>query len=195
MRLTDRGTTGRVVAPGARRVLLAMVVLVAMTGPARAVQGDAERLLERQVKAALLYRFINYVEWPESAFKSPDAPFTIAIAGADLLAAELAAFAFGRRVLDRPLEVRRIRPGEPAKDVHIVFVGRQDAQRLGAILTSVPQNALIVTEWSQALEQGSIINFVLVEGRVRFEVSLDAAQKRNIRLSSRLLSVAHYVRP
>jgi len=66
---------------------------------------------------------------------------------------------------------------------------------LGAILRAAPQNALVVTEWEHALKQGSVINFVIVDGQVRFEISLETAQRRNIRMSSRLLSVAHSVRP
>ena len=155
---------------------------------------SAEAMLERRVKAALLYRFINYVEWPESAFAAPNAPFTIAIAGADALASELADFAAGRTVLNRPLHVRRLRSPESARDAHLVFIGKDDADQIGSILRAVPQNALVVTEWPNALAQGSVINFLLVESQVRFEVSLDTAQKRGIRLSSRLLSVAHNVR-
>jgi hypothetical protein len=59
---------------------------------------------------------------------------------------------------------------------------------------NAPRNALIVTEWDGALAQGSIINFLIVEGRVRFEIALDAAEKRGLRLSSRLLTVAQSVR-
>ena len=154
---------------------------------------DAASVLERRIKAALLYRFINYVEWPDSAFASPSAPFTIAIAGADALAAELADFAAGRSVLNRPLNVRRLRSGESAKDTHIVFVGKEAATGLGAILRALPPSALVVSEWENALRQGSVINFVSVDGQVRFEISLEAAHKRNLRLSSRLLSVAHEV--
>lgn len=195
MKCGARGIAGDDIAARVRLALLAAVLLALAAAPARAVQDEAAGALERRVKAALLYRFINYVEWPQSAFEEPDTPFTIAIAGADVLAAELADFAASRVVLDRPLNVRRLKPGEPAQDVHIVFVGRADAQHLGAILRAVPRSALVVTEWAGALKQGSVINFLLVDGHVRFEVSLNAAQKRNIRLSSRLLSVAHYVRP
>jgi hypothetical protein len=165
------------------------------TGLAASTPEDVARALERRIKAALLYRFINYVEWPDSAFATPGAPFTIAITGAEAVAAELSEFAVGRTVLNRPLAVRRLRGVESVRDVHIVFVGRDEAAQLGAILRAAPQNALVVTEWDNALQQGSVINFVIVDAQVRFEISLETAQRRNIRLSSRLLSVAHSVRP
>jgi hypothetical protein len=179
----------------ARCAFVILLWLFSTAGPARGAQEEPADLLERRVKAALLYRFINYVEWPESAFTGPNAPFTIAIAGADRLASELADFATGRTVLNRPLSVRRLQPAEPAKDSHIVFVAKQQASQFAAILRAVPQNTLVVTEWDSALGEGSVINFRVVDGQVRFEVSLEAAQKRSIRLSSRLLSVAHDVRP
>ena len=168
--------------------------LCAASGMAAGATDEAASLLERRIKAALLYRFINYVEWSDAAFASPGAPFTIAIAGADGLAAELAEFAAGRTVLNRPLNVRRLRGAEAAKDAHIVFVGKEDAAHFGAIVRALPQSVLVVTEWENALRQGSVINFLTVEGQVRFEVSLEAAQRRNLRLSARLLSVAFAVR-
>ena len=145
------------------------------------------------MKAALLYRFINYVEWPDAIFSSPSAPFTIGIAGDDLLAAELAEFAASRKVMNRPLAVRRRTPNETFKDVQLLYVARNDASQLAALGRTIPADALIVTDWPNALRQGAVINFVVVEGQVRFEVSLDSAQRRNIKLSSRLLSVAHNV--
>lgn len=154
---------------------------------------EAAQLLERRVKAALLYRFINYVEWPQSAFLSPTSPFVIGVAGAEQLAAELAEFAIGRTVLNRPLVVRRVLSPEGAKDAHLLYVGRDMSAQFPGVLRAAPPGALIVTEWEHALRSGSVINFLLVGGNVRFEISLETAQRRNIRLSSRLLSVAHQV--
>ena len=173
---------------------LCVACLGAFSSMAAAATDEAASLLERRVKAALLYRFINYVEWSEAALAGPGTPFTIAIAGADGLAGELAEFAAGRTVLNRPLNVRTLRGPEAAKDAHIVFVGREAAAQFGAIMRSLPQSALVVTEWDNALRQGSVINFRTVDGQVRFEVSLEAAQRRHLRLSARLLSVAFDVR-
>ena len=156
-------------------------------------QDDAAAVLERRVKAALLYRFANYVDWQEAVQLKPDAPFVIAIAGADALAVELSEVAANRTVLNRPLVVRKVRAADVPKDAQIVFLGKSEASQLGAVIRSIPPNILIATESDDALQHGSIINFVLVEGQVRFDVSLDAARRRNIHLSSRLLSVAHSV--
>lgn len=172
---------------------VAIVLLTMCTIPARSAIDEAEALLERRVKAALLYRFTNYVQWPESAFRKATANFTIGIAGADTVAAELTAFAAGRQVHGRPLAVRRHTSPEAFKDAQIVFVGRDEHPNLAAIIRAVPPNALVVTESRHGLQQGSVINFIVVEGQVRFEISLQAALERNLRLSSRLLSVAYAV--
>jgi hypothetical protein len=179
----------------ALRMLLCAMLLF---GPAQAwAAGAAEEaaasLLERRVKAALLFRFVNYVDWPESAFPSSSAPFVIGVAGADQLHAELAEVAIGRSVLNRPLVVRRVQGPDAAKDVQILYVGHDMRSQFPGVMRAAPPGALVVTDWDSALRSGSVINFVLVGGQVRFEISLEAAQRRNIRLSSRLLSVAHQV--
>jgi len=179
----------------ARRWLprVAIVLLAMCALPARSVSDEAEALLERRVKAALLYRFTNYVQWPPSAAPKTDAAFTIGIAGADAVAAELTAFAAGRQVHGRPLAVRRHTSPDAFKEAQIVFVGRDDHPNLAAIIRAASPNALIVTESRNGLQQGSVINFIVVEGQVRFEISLQAALERNLQLSSRLLSVAYTV--
>jgi hypothetical protein len=167
--------------------------LLAVAMSALAATDNASAVLERRVKAALLYRFLNYVEWPESALPPANAPFTIGIVGADALAAELAEFVTGRTVQNHPLAVRTLPASEPVGNVQVMFVGQTEAAQLGVILRSAPPNALIVTESDESLALGSVINFLLVDGQVRFDVSLEAARRRGLRLSARLLSVAHSV--
>lgn len=186
----------RLVIPAALAIVrFVALLLVILAAPAvHGATDDAPGLLERRVKAALIYRLTNYVEWPDAAFAGPGAAFGIGIAGADQLAAELTEFAAGRRVLNRPLAVRRRTAGpDPFKDVQLLFIGREESAQLASIIRAAPPNALIVTESENALRHGSVVNFVIVDGQVRFEVSLEAAQKRNLRLSSRLLSVAQAV--
>jgi len=91
------------------------------------------------------------------------------------------------------LVVRRRTTADAFNDAQIVFVGRDDHRNLGAIIRAAPPYALIVTESGHGLQQGSVINFIVVDGQVRFEISLQAALERKLRLSSRLLSVAYAV--
>ena len=146
---------------------------------------------ERSVKAAYLYKFSGYVEWPESAFARPDTPLTFGVMGDEAMAAELARLAAGRSVDGRPLAVRRVREGEPLAGLHILFVGRAESARLEQLSRAAgTRPILIVTESEGALAQGSAINFVVAEGRVKFSIAAESAEKRSLKLSSRLLTVA-----
>jgi hypothetical protein len=173
---------------------LALIAAAAAFPATTQSDGDAA-VLERRVKATFLYKFLSYVEWPESSLPKPNSPFTIAVVGDDALAAELAEFAAGRSTEGRSVVVRKVNdPGEAAS-AHILFVARTENARLSQLVkTTQAKPVLIVTESDGALASGSMINFVVSGGRVRFEVSVDAADKRQLKLSSRLLTVALNVR-
>ena len=170
---------------------------VLLCGPARlgVAADETPEVLENRVKAAFLYKFAGYVEWPETSFARPDAPFAIGVMGADAIAAELTGAVAGRKLNERNIAIRRLKPGEPVSGVQILFVGRSEGARLNQLLQATqPRPILTVTESEGALAQGSVINFIVAERRVRFEISLDSAEKRGLRLSSRLLAVAQQVR-
>jgi len=153
----------------------------------------AQQAQEHEVKAAFLFKFPAFVEWP--AKPGPQVPFVIAVAGAPQIAAELRLLAEGRTLEGRPIQVRELAEGEGALGANMVFVGHAASARLPQLaraLAGAP--VLLVGESPGALEQGAMINFVLSEGRVRFDVALDSADSAKLRISSRLLGVAHRVR-
>ena len=174
---------------------VAMLIFSVLAPCWNAHAADEDSTLEQRVKAAFLYQFAGYVEWPPNAFAQAATPITIAVLGADTLAAELSQVVTGRTVGGRSVVVRRVKPGDPLAGVHILFIGRAEATRLSQLAQSAqPRAILTVTESDGALAQGSMINFVLVDRRVRFEVALDSAEKGGLKLSSRLLAVAQQVR-
>jgi hypothetical protein len=151
---------------------------------------------EATVKAAFLYKFAGYVDWPASAFPASDATFVFGVVGNDEVAAELAKVAAGRQIGAHPVVVKRLREGEPLRGIHVIFVGRSAADRLATLIRAAQLPALlIVTETERGLEAGSAINFVVAEDRVGFEVSLDAAERNGLKISSRMLAVARRVLP
>ena len=175
-----------------------ITVLACCTGWLITAAGAADdaRTLEDRVKAAYLYRFAEYVEWPEGAFARRDTPVTIGVLGSETLADELSQAVVGRTINDRPVTVKRLRPGEPLTGVHVLFIGRSESARLNQLAQGAqPRSILTVTESDGALAQGSVINFVVADRRVRFEISLQSAEKSKLKLSSRLLAVAQEVRP
>jgi hypothetical protein len=173
---------------------LALLCAAALAGWGAGAAEDPASL-EQRVKAAFLYQFASYVEWPAQSFAQPDTPVTIAVMGAEQLAAELKQLSAGRTVGGRKVEVRQVRPGETLAGVHILFVGSAESARLAQVVQAAKARpVLIVTEADGALSQGGMINFVIVERRVRFEVALDSVEKSGLRLSSRLLAVAQQVK-
>jgi hypothetical protein len=165
-----------------RRLLVSLVVCAA---PAHA--GDAYR--EEVIKAAFLYRFTGYVEWPQDALESRR--FTIAVLGSPEVAGELSKLTAQRLIKNLPARVRSIDSVADADDALVLYVGSQYVGDLGPLIRKLDKRPiLVVTDSARGLDDGGTVNFVLVDRRVRFEVSLPAAQRAGIRLSSELLSVA-----
>lgn len=155
---------------------------------------------EQSIKAAYLYKFAAYVEWPEVVLEDPAAPLTIGVLGADSLADELEVITSDHTVQGRPIEVKRVRTGDFMADsldgVHILFISGDEREKLGLLAPAArARSILLVTEFGDALERGSVINFRPVDKRIRFEVSLDSADKSQLSISSRLLAVAQRVEP
>lgn len=148
--------------------------------------------LEHEVKAAYLYRFLAFVEWPAASFARPDSPIVVGVLGADDVLEELAAIVPGRVVQGRPIAVRRVQDAAAAGGAHLLFIGRGGGGQLARLPPSRGQ--LVVTDWAGGLDQGAVVNFVRSEGRVRFEVAMDAAARRDLKISSRMLAVASSVR-
>lgn len=164
----------------------------AVPAAAPVAQGGSSQALERRVKAAFLYKFLGYADFPAAAFADSTAPVAIGVVGSDEMAAELARVVAGRQVRGRPIVVRALREGEQVQ-VHLLFVAGADSTRAARILRAAPAALLPVTECEHGLQFGSVINFRIIEERVRFDVSLDSAERNNVKLSSRLLTVANRV--
>ncbi|HEY0817721.1 MAG TPA: YfiR family protein [Rhizobacter sp.] len=166
----------------------------ALLAPPGAAAQAAPAVAEHQVKAAYLYKFLDFVEWPAAAFESPHSPYVIGVAGHDALAEELEALLARRRPASRPVVARRLRPGEAPTGLHVLFVGRGAAARAGALLAATEKSpVLTVTDTDDGLAAGSVISFAVEDQRVRFDVALRRAEAHELKISSRLLGVARRV--
>jgi hypothetical protein len=155
---------------------------------------QADEPAEQQIKVAFLYKFASYVDWPANAFAGPDSPLVIGVMGADELADELAAIVVRRPVNGRLVMVRKLRRGAPLTGVQILFVARAESARHAEIVAPLKgQPVLVVTESEQAFPPGSMINFVPVGDKIRFDVDPTFAERGNLKISARLLSVARKV--
>jgi hypothetical protein len=163
-----------------RRALISAIALVLLWTQPAYPAGDA---LEYQVKAAFLYNFLKFVEWPE---KATDAPWVIGILGHDPFGTVLDETVRGKMVNGRKVNLRRYdKPGD-VKDCNILFIGRGDYERTG-----IPAQAgmLTVGEAPGFLKAGGAINFYLDDNRVRFEIRPEAARAAGLHVSSQLLKL------
>lgn len=178
-------------------VLLLLIIALCMSAtafPAPVQNESGNNGLERGVKGAFLYKFLGYIEWPPSAFPQPDSPFVIGVAGAETVLTDLTQIARGRTVNNRPVTVKRITGADSLSGLHMLFIGRSESARQAQLLKAAQQHPIVtVTETEGGLAQGSMINFRVIDGRVRFDVSMAQAERNELKLSSRMLSVASSV--
>lgn len=168
--------------------MLALVLTIACLHTAKAQVNEA------QVKSAFLYKFAGYIDWPPRALPNPDSALVIGVLGAETIADNLAQFAATRSIGGRPIEVRKLRRGDSLSGLHVLFIGGSDNSRLAEILAATKgQPVLTVTESEQALALGSVINFVVVDDKVRFDVAPPPSDPGNLKVSARLLAVARKV--
>ena len=175
------------------RLVLACGLLLLCAAPAAVAQSDADAVTaKRRIEAAFLYKFSTYVDWPDGAFATAEAPIVFGVEGDDLLADELTQTVSTRKVAQRPLVVRKVKKGTLSPGVHVLFAADIDDDWLLAGAAQ-SQPTLVVTDRQGALSHGSTINFVVVDEHVRFEISLIDADRRDLKLSARLLEVAKNV--
>jgi hypothetical protein len=133
------------------------------------------------------------VQWPNSD-AAADSPIVIGVLGGNDFARELAQITTGRTVSNRPISIRRVAPSEPVDGLDILFIGDEERDELPRLLMVIRNKPILtVTESAGAIADGSIINFTVDAERVRFEVSLYAAELSQLRLNARLLAVAQQV--
>ena len=180
--------------PMGRALFLLCVVAWASWPAAPACSDQPSTALERTVKAAFLYKFGGYIDWPSSAFATPGAPFTIGVVGEDALARDLVDVVAGRLIGSRRVVVVALNETESIEGIQMMFIGQSAAPRIASLVRAAQERpVLIVTESKGALAEGSMINFLVSNARVRFEISLPATARHGLVLSSRLLAVAQSV--
>jgi hypothetical protein len=178
----------------ARRSLLGLLFGLGLTsGAARGQPVPAARSAEPQIKATFICKFGNYVEWPPGAW-GDDGTFPIGAMAGDRGVAELVRAASGVTVNGRPIAVRKLSPGDPVDGLAIVFVAREHSAALTeALAPARGLPVLTVTEADVDGGAGGIVNFVVVDDKVRFDIALPAAEQSHLKISGRLLAVARKV--
>jgi hypothetical protein len=146
---------------------------------------------EYQVKAFFLSNFTRYVDWPSQKFTSPTDPIVICILGQNPFGSALEQAVHGKAVEGRAVVVHKISEIQPQSSCHILFVSASERKRFrsssGALRSS---GVLTVGESEGFANDGGVINFTLEDDKVRFEINVEAAAREQLRISSKLLSLA-----
>lgn len=159
--------------------------------------GAAEVSKELRIKAAFLYNFTKFVEWPAGRFESEEAPLLIGVLGADAFRGVLEETVRGRSVDGRPVQVVRLTGAAELGRVHMVFIG-EGAEDCRVAFAQAPEaSVLTVGECDGPEGGGAAINFRTVGDKIRFEINIAAAEARGMKLSAHLqkLATAVYRKP
>ncbi len=159
--------------------------------PARAADTPS---VEAQVKAAFLGKFPSYVEWPGSAFPTPQAPIVIGVLGPDPFGPQFDEAAKQLSHGGRSVAVRRFASLRELEGCHILFITDPEHRNLVEILARLRGTpVLTVGDAERFAHQGGMVNFIKVDGKVRFEINLEAARKAGLKLSSKIIQVSQVV--
>jgi len=168
--------------------------LLALLGAAPLNSAPQEISREYQIKAAFLFNFAQFVEWPAGAFANPSAPLCIGILGNDPFGPALDQTVQGETIRSRPLVVTRSKQVEDLKDCQLVFISESERDRVGEVLAALDlQSVLTVSDIDRFAERGGVIRFFVQGNRVRFEINPTSARREGLKISSQLLALGRIV--
>lgn len=168
---------------------LALAALL-VVWPAQRLEGEAGPVTEPQVKAAYLYNFVKFVEWPAGALPGGAAALNIALLGKGAHSEPFEALS-GRQVKGRRVQVRQIGRVEECAGCQVLFIMPSERTRLKEILRAVPSSGVLtVSDIKNFCSLGGMIGLVTRNDKVQFEVNLGAAERAGLRLSSQMLKLS-----
>jgi hypothetical protein len=156
---------------------------------------QAANFSEYELKAVWMLNFARFTEWPSNAFPNAQAPLVVGVMGKDPFGRALEKAFEGKTVQGRRLQIRRLPPDADTCECHILFVAASERRRMRLLMEHLKGQAILsVSESDEFLEQGGVVNFVLKDNAVRFEINVKAAQAARLSLDANLLKVALTVR-
>jgi hypothetical protein len=157
-------------------------------GFAWAQNGSAPKFSEYEIKAAFLFNFMQFVEWPADASTNAEAPLLIGVLGEDPFGSMLEKTIQGETLHGRPLAIKRTQQITDLKDCHLIFICRNEKAHLTEILGALRGcPALTVSDVEPFCRHGGMIGLINEGGRIRFEINQAAAEQCKLKISSKLL--------
>jgi len=161
----------------------------------QAAPASAQDIEEYRIKAAFLYNFAKFVDWPSTAFTDAKDPIKICVLGQNPFGDSLQNIIRGKEIGERPLASAQVTDSRQATACQVIFVPASEWKRYKKMAIELTHcTALIVGETEDFLSAGGEINFMVEEGKIRFEINRVAAERAKLRISSKLLSLARSVR-
>lgn len=171
-------------------VLLLSAVLVAVPV---CVLG-ATLTTDSQVKAAMVYTMAKFVDWPPDAFPDDNSPFTVCVLGKGPFGSSVEALK-GRPVRNRKVLIKQVTKADEAEGCQILIIDESARRKVPVVLDRLRnRSVLTISDLPNFAESGGAVGFVEIDGSVRFEINLDAAQNSHVKISSQLLKLAKIVR-
>jgi hypothetical protein len=161
-----------------------------------ALPAQVDQRTEYKFKAAYLYNFLQFIEWPDQAFPVADSPLIVGVIGDDPFEGALQQTMQDENVNGRKVSVQRISKIEDATHCHCIFIPRSKRDQLVQLLSILDsKHVLTVSEIEGFADLGGGINFYVQDNKLRFEVNTDVLQKAKLKVSSKLLRLARVVKP
>jgi hypothetical protein len=174
-----------------RAGLGAMLLLLWSLFAALPLTAQEGAVSEDQVKAAFLYNFARFIEWPASAFSSESTPITLGVLGNDSFANTLSNLLREKKAHSRSFVVKKLTTASEASTCQIVFLAREEARKTAQITEAVKkQPILTIGETEEFLTNGGIIYLLKDDKQLRFDINVTAAEESKLTISSHLLRLA-----
>jgi hypothetical protein len=179
--------TGRTSCRRARRFRILLALLLFHL----AVGAHAQTSREDQIKAAFIYNFTKFIEWPAQSFTDGNAAIVIGVLGDSPMAGVLDDVVRGRKVNGRPITVRRIRSAAEAASAHVIFVSATDISYWTQVQAAIETSPIVtVGESPSFIQSGGTINLVVQGDKLRFEINMTAAERSGVKISAQLQKLA-----
>ena len=189
LNLRPKTTPRPIWCPPSIRTVLTLLLLVPGFGRV-AAQREADKDTRAIVQASYIYNIAKLMEWKDPGMKN--GPLVISVLGSSNLYQELVKKYAERSIGKQPIEVRKLPKGAEIGPCHVLFVARAELATLPAVQKSIAgRNTLLVTEYPDAMEDGSVVNFVEADNTVKYEISLPNARKHRLEVGSTLVQLAY----
>lgn len=155
---------------------------------------EAKGPSEYQVKAAFVYNFARFIDWPPQSFADDGSPFVLGVIGDSEIASAVEQIVKGKTVSGRRMVYKRLSADAALDGCNLLLIGATEKRNVGRILDRLKDNNIVtVGETEGFVRYGGVIGFVVQSSKVGFDINVAAAGKKHLKVSSQLLKLARNV--